>query len=236
MAKTFRTIAPAERRTMNLIDGRRTRHEWATIVDAMNDPSFELDAEEFAEILRALTAMEQAGVELDPGLKALALVLARQMIGTDADSDHDDSDQFIDLDDSDVDGSDELLDREDSDEDATDEALDHEESASAENYTRFVDVEDVGSGRIGASKPPRFDGSVSSLGDELKRLSDEKKIPPQVASAAGDIIRRKPRVLPLWVEDDIKKKSLPLHNGVGSRELTVEEFMAALVSANESGK
>lgn len=77
-------------------------HRWKAIIEAMSHPAFELDSEEFAQVLRTAAEMESLGLTLDPGLRALMLVLARQMIGTEADADFDLWDRWIEKNDDEV--------------------------------------------------------------------------------------------------------------------------------------
>lgn len=96
----------------------RLLQRWASLVNAMLHPAFELDSEEFAEILRTAAEMESAGLTLDPGLRAVLLVLARQMYNSDVDPD---SDNF-------------------------DADMDRRNDVCANNETRWVELAHVGSG------------------------------------------------------------------------------------------
>jgi hypothetical protein len=93
---------------------------WRRLIDAMMHPAFELDTDEFAEILRTAAEMESSGLTLDPGLRAVLLVLARQCLNSDADPD---SDNF-------------------------DADMDRRDEVPANNETRWVELAEVGTGAL----------------------------------------------------------------------------------------
>ena len=73
--------------------------------EAMEDPAYELTVEDFAVFYVAFNRLRRGGVPFDDGFVARVEELHREAFHTADDGDHDDADEFIDLEDSDEDAS-----------------------------------------------------------------------------------------------------------------------------------
>lgn len=51
---------------------------WMNAIDAMNDPSFEFEIDEFSLVFSAFSKLENLRLKIDPGLRAVMHALARQ--------------------------------------------------------------------------------------------------------------------------------------------------------------
>jgi hypothetical protein len=71
------------------------------LCDAISDPDFEMTCEEWAVFYAAFDRVRRAGAPFDPAFVDTIETMARDIVGTQADSDHDDADDRLDLDDDD---------------------------------------------------------------------------------------------------------------------------------------
>ena len=84
---------------MRGIADRVLLEQWDAIVDALGDPMFELDGEEFAVIFSTFRELQMRGAIFDPFIVGILYNLARQLRDTEADEDSDNHDADLDLDD-----------------------------------------------------------------------------------------------------------------------------------------
>ena len=123
--------------------------QWCDMLDSIAGPDTDaLFPEEFVVVYQTFMQLAFFGVRFDEHFIGWIEGLQQQIPLTDADSDEDGDDEFLDMEDSDEDGSDQWLDLEDSDQDGSDELLDCEDVDLEDDDPSGGDSDEIGGNLI----------------------------------------------------------------------------------------